>query len=277
MSPILALARKEFRDGVRNRWVLAVSLMLALLALGLAYFGAAPSGEVGFTPMGVTIASLTSLAIYLIPLIALVLCYGAIVGEREAGTLLLLLGHPVQRWQIFVGKFLGQAAVLSLSILLGFTVAGALLAMLAPEARESGAWGAYVLFVATSILLALAFQSLAYVVSAAVAEKTRAAGLALLLWLVFVLVFDLLLLGSLVATEGAIGGGVFPYLLLLNPADVYRLLNLTGFDAVALSSGLASVVPEALFSRTLLIGVLAAWAAVPLALAAWLFNRGESS
>ena len=276
MSPVLALAKKEFRDGVRNRWVLAVSVVLAVLALALSYFGAAPSGQVGFTPMGVTIASLTSLAIYLIPLIALVLCYGAIVGEREQGTLLLLLGYPVQRWQIFVGKFLGQAAILSLSILLGFVVAGILLALLTPEARGTEAWAAFGLFIATSILLALAFQSLAYVISAAAAEKTRAAGLALLLWFAFVLVFDLLLLGLLVATEGAIGGGVFPYLLLLNPADVYRLINLTGFDAVALSSGLASVVPEALFSRTLLLAALGAWVAAPLALAAWLFNRGET-
>ncbi|MFA9460046.1 ABC transporter permease [Thiohalorhabdus sp. Cl-TMA] len=277
MTPTLALARKEFRDGVRNRWVLAVSVALAVLALALAYFGAAPSGRVGFTPMGVTIASLTSLAIYLIPLIALVLCYGAIVGEREQGTLLLLLGYPVQRWQIFVGKFLGQAAILTLSILLGFSVAGGLLAMLSPEAGGPEAWEAFGLFVATSILLALAFQSLAYVVSAAAAEKTRAAGMALLLWFAFALFFDLVLLGLLVATEGAVGGGVFPYLLLLNPADVYRLINLAGFDAVARSSGLVSVVPEALFSRTLLLAALAAWVVAPLALAAWLFNRGEAA
>ncbi|MFB6357684.1 MAG: ABC transporter permease, partial [Thiohalorhabdaceae bacterium] len=154
MSPILALAKKEFRDGLRNRWVLAVSVVLGVLAL--AYFGAAPSGEVGFTPMGVTIASLTSLAIYLIPLIALVLCYDAIVGERETGTLLLLLGYPVQRWQIFVGKFAGQAAILALSIIAGFGVAWALLAGLTPQARGPGAAGAFGLFIASSVLLALA-------------------------------------------------------------------------------------------------------------------------
>ena len=275
-SPILALAKKELRDGVRNRWVLAVSVILAVLALALAYFGAAPSGEVGFTPMGVTIASLTSLAIYLIPLIALVLCYDAIVGERENGTLLLLLGYPVERWQIFVGKFVGQAAILALSITLGFLVAGGMLSVLTPEARGTEAWGALGLFIATSVLLALAFQSLAYVVSVATREKTKAAGLALLLWFFFVLVFDLILLGLLVATKGAVGGGIFPYLLLINPADAYRLVNLSGFEAVAASSGLAAIGAEAQFSVPALITALAAWILVPLSLAAWLFHRGEA-
>ena len=276
MTPVLALAKKEFRDGLRNRWVLAVSMVLGVLALALAYFGAAPSGEVGFTPMGVTIASLTSLAIYLIPLIALVLCFDAIVGEREAGTLLLLLGHPVQRWQIFVGKFVGQAAILALSIIAGFGVAWALLAGLTPQARGAEAAAAFGLFIASSVLLALAFQSLAYVVSAVTSEKTRAAGLALVLWFALVLVFDLVLLGVLVASKGAVGGGIFPYLLLLNPADIYRLVNLTGFESVAVSSGLASVGAQAQFAVMSLLTALVLWVVVPLGVAAWLFNRGES-
>ncbi|NIP82089.1 MAG: ABC transporter permease, partial [Gemmatimonadetes bacterium] len=67
------------------------------------------------------------------------------------------------------------------------------------------------------------------------------------------------LLGLLVGTKGAIGGGIFPYLLLLNPADAYRLINLSGFEAVAVSSGLAAVGAEAQFAVPALLGALAAW------------------
>ena len=80
------VAGKELRDRLRNRWILAVAVVLAAFALLIAYFGGAQSGTVGFRSIGVTVASLTSLAIYLVPLIALLLGFDAIVGERERGT-----------------------------------------------------------------------------------------------------------------------------------------------------------------------------------------------
>ena len=41
------IAGKEFRDRIRNRWVLAVALIFALFALAIAYFGAAQQGGQG--------------------------------------------------------------------------------------------------------------------------------------------------------------------------------------------------------------------------------------
>ncbi len=100
--------------------------------------------------------------------------------------------------------------------------------------------------------------------------------MALIVWFVFVLVFDLALLGFLVATEGAVGAGVFPYLLLLNPTDVFRLANLTGFEATQAYAGLTSIAAEDRFAPGLLLTVLALWTTIPFALAAWLFNRRQS-
>jgi Cu-processing system permease protein len=67
---IRVIAAKEFRDRIRNRWVLAVALIFALFALAIAYLGASQQGEVGFRSIDVTVASLVSLVIYLVPLIA---------------------------------------------------------------------------------------------------------------------------------------------------------------------------------------------------------------
>ena len=89
MPVVWTIARKELADGLRNRWLLAISLLFALLSVGIAWFGAA-AGQVGFTSVPATVASLTSLATFLMPLIALLLAYDAIVGEEEGGTLLLL-------------------------------------------------------------------------------------------------------------------------------------------------------------------------------------------
>ena len=48
-------------------------------------------------------------------------------------------------------------------------------------------------------------------------------------------------------------------LLLLNPADVYRLFNLTGFANVSTFSGMAGLAGSAVLSPTMLLAALAAW------------------
>ena len=57
MSPTLILIRKEIRDGLRNRWVLAVTLLLAMLALSLGFLGSAPTGTVKVDPLTVTVGA----------------------------------------------------------------------------------------------------------------------------------------------------------------------------------------------------------------------------
>ncbi|MEJ2345664.1 MAG: ABC transporter permease subunit [Gammaproteobacteria bacterium] len=273
MHEILTVARKEFRDGLRNRWVLAITVIFALFALGLGYFGAAASGQVGFTSFDTTIVSLASLAIFVIPLIALLLAYDTVVGEEEHGTLLLLLSYPLSRFQLLAGKFVGHASVLAISTVLGFGVAGAVMAGITGQLLAAELWRALGFFIASAILLGWVFVAFAYVVSVVASEKSRAAGLALIIWFLFVLVFDLVLLGILVAAQGAVSARVFPYLLLLNPTDVFRLANLAGFEATQAYSGLVSVGTAQVFRPGLLLGVLVAWTAVPFALAVLLFRR----
>ena len=66
------------------------------------------------------IVSLSSLTIFLLPLIALLISHDAIVGEMERGTMMLLLSYPVGRWQVMLGKFFGHVAVLAFATVLGY-------------------------------------------------------------------------------------------------------------------------------------------------------------
>ena len=100
LGQVGSIAGKEFRDRLRNRWLLAVAAIFTAFALTIAYFGAAQQGSVGLRSVEVTIASLVSLVIYLVPLIALMLGYDAIVGEREKGSLALLLSMPITRFEL---------------------------------------------------------------------------------------------------------------------------------------------------------------------------------
>lgn len=266
---IATLAGKEFWDRIRNRWVLAVALVFTAFALVIAYFGGAQQGAVGFRAIEPTIASLVSLVIYLIPLIALMLGFDAIVGERERGSLDLLLSMPITRFELLLGKYLGLAAALAFSTVAGF----GLVAVVLSAQLDLAALFHYFGFMLSSVLLGFAFLSLAVMLSVFASDRTRASGLAIAFWFFFVLVFDLLLLGALVVTGGKYGGEIFPYLLLLNPADVFRILNVFSLEDVRSMYGLATVFPRALAEPWVLGLVMTAWIAAPLGVAAWRFRR----
>ena len=273
MSPIVIIAQKEIRDNLRNRWVLAATVLMFTLALALGFMGSAPTGSVKVDPLTVTVVSLSSLSIFLIPLIAMLMAYDALIGEIERGTMALLLSYPLSRWHILVGKFLGHIIMLTLATVVGYGAAGLIL-----QYNFGGlylaAWKPFFLLIAASILLGAAFLSMGYLISAKVKERGTAAGLAIGVWLFFVVIFDMALLGILVAdTKQKITAKILENILLLNPTDIYRLLNLTGFENTAMYSGMAGVSGQIGLSKTALLVAQLGWIAVPFALAAWLFAR----
>ena len=267
-----AIALQEIRVGLRNRWVLAMTLLLAALALSLALLGSAPTGTVKAEPLAVVVVSLASLTIFLVPLIALLLSFDAIVGEHERGTLMLLLSYPVSRWQVVAGKVLGQVALLAVATVLGYGAAAA--ALWLQGDIGAGAARAYGAMVLTSIMLGASFVAIGCLASTLVRERATAAGLAVGVWLFFVLLYDTALLGVLVADQGrTVGKAGLDALLLLNPADVYRLFNMSASDSVSVYSGMAGPGDPAAVPPATLLAVLAAWVLVPLALAVAAFRR----
>jgi Cu-processing system permease protein len=275
MSALGIIAAKEFRDGLRNRWVVGATLVLAALALALAFLGSAPTGHVGAPPLAVTVVSLASLTVFLMPLMALILSHDALVGEVERGTMLLLLTYPVRRWEVVAGKFLGHTLLLTVATVGGYGVAGLAVALTGPEA-SSAPWAAFAVLVASSVALGAAFLGIGYLVSGLVRERATAAGAGVGLWLLLVVLFDLALLGVLAATGGkGIAAGMFRWVLMLNPTDVFRLLNLSGFGEVRKFSGLAGLPAAALIPPATAAAALAAWVAVPLALAIRVFSRRQ--
>jgi ABC-2 type transport system permease protein len=168
-----AVARKDFRDAVRSRWLWALSalsiLVFAGAAIGRLYVGGGSQQE--------SAAILRSFLFYLkqgtailIPLTALVVAYGSITREQESGTIKLLLSLPHSRDDVVLGKFLGRSAVVSLPVLIGFFVA--LLALL-PAASGLDIL-VYVEFALLTALLGVVFVGIAVGVSAAANTNQQA-------------------------------------------------------------------------------------------------------
>ena len=274
MNEVFVIAGKEIKDGLRNRWVIMITLLMAGLALVLALLGSAPTGVTKVSAFAVTIVSLSSLSIFFIPLIALLLSYNGIVGERERGTLLLLLAYPIARWQVILGKFLGYFLLLSAAIVVGFGFAGLVIALMSDGEFAGQAWGGFLLLIGSSVLLGAVFLALGLMISVLVREQATAAAIAVGVWLLFVVVYDLGLLGLLASDkEQVISNEVVTALLLFNPADAYRMLNLFGSAEASLLSGLANLSASRDVPQWVLAGLLVVWTALPIGAACWFFQR----
>lgn len=265
MGTVLTIAGKELADHVRNGWVLAIAAAFAVFAVVIGFAGFGFTGALGAGGQDATLASLTSLVIYLIPLLGLLLGYDGIAGEHERGTLDLLLSYPLHPVQLLLGKWLGLVAVLTAALGLGLAVPTAL-----------ALWGghslaAWMAFAGLSAWLGAIFVGLALLLSTLSRERARLLGIALGLWLLVVILFDLGLMGLLVATEGNVPTAVVSGLFFANPTSLFRFLNLSVLlDAQTLAeTGLAAAVP-ALWA---LVAALLAWTLVPLGAAGLAVRR----
>jgi Cu-processing system permease protein len=118
MIGIIGLAGAEFRIATRNRWVTIVIAIMVLFSLVLSAVGSAPTGALGSDSLSVTVASLTGLAVYLVPLVALLMSFDAVAGEVERGTLPLMLTYPVSRAGVLLGKFLAHLSILAVALVI---------------------------------------------------------------------------------------------------------------------------------------------------------------
>ncbi len=270
MNRILTTAVTEFRIALRNRWVAIAVALMALFALVLSAAGSAPTGALGVDRLSVTVASLTSLAVYLVPLVALLMSFDAVAGEAERGTLPLLLTYPGARVEILVGKLLAHLGVLVLAVVAGYGLAGAV-AFWSDPASTSGL-PALMRLTWTSVLLGATFLGAGYALSSLARRPSGAAGLAIGLWLGAVVLYDLGLLAAVVADDGGwFTTNLFPVALLANPADAFRLFNLAASEASAAAAGVAgaaNAIP--LWQSALSVAI---WPLIALTLAAAAFRK----
>ncbi|WP_425045699.1 ABC transporter permease [Primorskyibacter sp. S87] len=272
MTRFLAIASAEMLILRRNRWLFVATLIMVLFALALTFAGSAPTGTLGVDMLTVSVASMTTLSVYLAPLLALMISFDAIAGDADRGSLALLLSYPAGRGEILLGKFTAHLAALAFAMIVGFGTAGAVAAWFGGAGTDSLL--ALLRLILTSILLGAVFLALGYLLSALGGGATAAAGLSAGLWLIFVVLYDLGLLGAVVMDgDGTFTRTVFPWVMVANPADAFRLWNISATEGVAMASGMsgaAQALPAWAAPASLLI-----WPVVGFGLARAAFRRVE--
>lgn len=264
-----AIAKKELTDKLRTRWVIVIAVAFSLFTLLIAYFGSAPSGIAGFRRIEATVASLTSLVTYFIPILALTLGGGIIIDEKERGTLDLFLSSPISFSDFIAGKYSGLLISLAISTLGGFGLAGFALVLKA----GLGASKSYILFIFNSLLFGLIFLSLSFLISVFFEERSKVIAFTIFIWLFLSVLYDLGLLGLLILTKGELSTAIFTALLLLNPVDIYRIMNFLSIGEFKVFIGLASVEFPAFLKMPVLILISILWVIIPLTFSHYLFKR----
>ena len=278
----IAIAKKDFQDAVRSRGLIALTVIFVLFTVGGAYISTAISGLLdgeGESTLDLIIA-LQSPASFLVPIIALLIGYGVVAGERESGSLKFLLGFPHSRRDVVFGKIIGRPAVGSISILIGF--AAGMVAIFAFTGSISPV--EYVVFTLLTVLLGFVYVCIGVGLSSMTRSTTRAAvgafGLLALFWLLWGVITQLLLYlttGS-VFTESFPGWYVAFVSLPPGPAHgsaIGAVLGESGlatastYESQGLIDGSLPIVAEPWFGFV----ILALWAVTPLVVGLLRFDR----
>lgn len=269
LTLIWAIAQRELRESLKNKWLWLYALGFAGLALALSRAGLASAGYAGLGGFGRTAASLVNALLLFVPLIGLSVGAGTLAGERERGTLLYLLSQPITRAELFTGKAMGAGLAVITALALGFGLAGLGLAT-----SGGGAAATYLALGGYTFLLALSTLGLGLVISAVAKKGATAGAAALLTWLALTFLGDLGVIGltlSLRPTPAVLFGT-----LLINPLQIFKLGAINSLQA-----GLDVLGPVGQYATyqfgealpLLLIGLLIIWIGLSFAIAFRLFQR----
>ncbi len=193
---VYTIAKKEFSDNARNKWILAMISIFLILTIASSVM--AGGGEVG--EMELTVGTLMSLSSLLVPIIAIMLGYATISGEAESGALSVVLTCPVSRVEVLLGKFLGLGSVICFSVLVGFGVSGLIIA----ASAGGGQWVGYISFMLLTMLLGMLYLSLSVCFSSLL--KRRVTSLAAGVFVFFLgMILGMIMMGLYASTGGDLG------------------------------------------------------------------------
>ena len=270
---IAVIAGQELRVNLRSKWIQIFAVVFAVLTLAISYFGMMASVVVGFEGFTRTTASLLNLVLYLIPMLAL--AAGTLSFSMDKGSAELLFSQPVLRSEVLLGKVLGLFGSLATAVVFGFGVSGIIIAV------RTGVDGItrYLAFIAISLLLVLTFLCLGALASVISEGRARALGIALAMWFVFVLFYDLVAIGIALLVNPQISKTVILISLFGNPVDLARVAGLLILGGASIFGTAGANLVRIFGSTTLGILVLAGgalfWSLLVLTAAAWRLAKRE--
>jgi ABC-2 type transport system permease protein len=197
----LSIARKEFADAVTSKrlWLIAgIFLLFSIASTYSTSFGFRIGARQTTRPMVQIASSIASATAYMAPLLGIALAFDAISGERERGTLRILLSRPIYREDVINGKIMSALAVIGLTITISSLAAvsvSILLHNISVTVDDVSRIGLFILF---SVIFSFAYYALSLFVSTFSSKSSHSLVISIGIWIFFA--FILSIMSSFIAT-----------------------------------------------------------------------------
>lgn len=222
---IRAVARLDFAEVLRSRWLIFAFTVYAVLAGIFVLVGMRESAVMQFTGMSRVLLSFCHALVLLLPLLALTSTGQVINQARDDGTLELLFSQPISRTGYFVAITLARYLMLVLPLallMMGMSVYGQL------AFGQAIDWGFVAESLAICAALLWAFVGLGLAVSTMVRHQAKAMIWLLLLWALAVALLDFALVGIML--QWRLNHESILLLAALNPVQAARLALLAAAE-----------------------------------------------
>ena len=260
-APTAKIMKYELRDVMRSRWLIAYTLFFALATDALLRFGGS----------GKALVSLASVALFIVPLVALV--FGTVFLDNAHEFTELLLAQPITRRQLYCGLYLGLTLPLAIAFAAGVLVPFALHRLDDPALAP-----ALATLLLVGVTLTFVFTAIAFVIASWSDDRLKRMGTAIGVWLLLTVLYD----GAVLVLVMLFGD--YPIerpmlaVMVANPVDLARVLLLLQLDMSALM-GYTGAAFQQFFSGGKGIAIaslaLASWVAAPVLLGLRSFRKRD--
>jgi Cu-processing system permease protein len=215
---MLKILKYSFYDLIRSMWSLVYLVFYMLLGFVLLFLN---------NDLSKAVITLMNVIVILVPLIATI--FGVMYYYNSREFTQLLLAQPVKRSSIFMGQYYGVAGSLSLSLIIGLGVPFIIYGLFVSEAIYD-----FLLLLVVGSFLTLIFTAISFNIALSNENKIKGFGFAVLMWLLFAVIYDGAFLMSLIIFEEYPLDTFSLIATLFNPIDLSRTLILLKLDISAL-------------------------------------------
>ena len=131
----------------------------------------------------------THVVLIFVTLLALLFSFDAVSGEKQRGTLRLLLSNPRKRTGFFIGKYIGSLLALVPIVLAAFLLVLLILVLKTPAPPGVDEWISLAVLVLATLLLGAAFSALGMLISSLTQKTATSLIVSMIIWVLFVLVY----------------------------------------------------------------------------------------
>lgn len=248
---MLKILKYSFFDLIRSSW--SYIYLIFYLLLGFVMLFLSPG-------LDKAILTLMNVVILLVPLIGTIFGVMYYYSSREFTELLLAL--PIKRSSIFLGQYFGVAISLSLSLVIGLGIPFVIYGLF----QSSDIWQ-FGMLLLLGTLLTFIFTGISYNIALINENRIKGFAYAILVWLFLAVIYDGLMLISLLYFSDYPLDKFSLIASIFNPIDLSRIMMLLKLDISALL-GYTGALFKKFFSNywgsLIALGLLFVWVITPI-------------